>query len=151
MLSGPLKRSIIARIATLGLADPGDLGDTVQVSTAMQPNPERKAVFVSRTSWGQRDVLAERYVAYEQTIVVEVRVRVMQPGGDMDATEREAERIVSLIVAGVCADPDLTGGRGRIVATSGDADPVVLSPSPDPYVVVNLGLVFTATLNVMGA
>lgn len=150
ILSGPLKRSIMARIGTLDLADPDDLSDDVEVVPALVGEPRRKCVFGGRTTWSQRDVLAERNVAFEQTITFEVRVRVYLPGGDIDAAEREAERIVSVITAGVLAEPDLTGGRGRIVPTSGDADPVVALPDPEPAVIVNVGVVFTATLSVVG-
>jgi len=150
ILAGPLKRSILARVAGLDLATPGDLGDSVQVTPTLAPEPERKAVYGGRTTWIQRDVLAERNVAYEQTITFEVRVRVVDLGDDVDAAEKEAERIVSLVVAGVAAEPDLTGGRGRIVATSGDSDPVVATPGPTPVVIVNLGVVFTTTLSVLG-
>lgn len=151
IMSGPVKRSIMARIAGLQLGTPGDLGDTVQVSATFPPEPERKCVFGGRTAWVQRDVLAERNMAFEQTITFEVRVRVVQPGGDIDDVEREAERIVSAITSGVLAAPDLTGGRGRIVPSSGDADPIVVTPSPEPSVTVNVGLTFTVTLSVVGA
>lgn len=151
ILAGPVKRSIIARIASLDLADPSDLGDSVQVAAALPPEPERKCVFGGRTRWVQRDMLAERNAASEQVITFEVRVRVVQPGDDIDGTEREAERIVSLVSAGVLASPDLTGGAGRIVATSGDADPIVIAPSPEPLVTVNLAVTFTVTLSVVGA
>lgn len=150
ILAGPLKRSIMARIASLDLADPTDLGDEVEVTAALVGEPMRKSVFGGRTTWVQRDVLAERNVAFEQVITFEVRVRVAVPGGDVDAADREAERIVSLITAGVLAEPDLCGGRGRIVPTSGDADPVVALPDPEPQVIVNVGVVFTATLSVAG-
>ena len=149
-LSGPVKRSIMARIAALDLADPSDLGDSVQVSPALYPEPERKAVFGGATRWVQRDVLAERNVAFDQVITFEVRVRVVQPGDDIDGTEKEAERILSLVTDGVLANPDLTSGKGRIVPSSGDSDPIVLSPSPEPQVTVNLGVVFTVTISVLG-
>jgi hypothetical protein len=150
ILAGPVKRSIIARIAALELADPSDLGDSVQVEATLPPEPERKCVFGGRTQWVQRDVLAERYAASEQVISFEVRVRVVQPGDDIDGTEKEAERIVSLVASGVLLNPDLTGGRGRIVPSSGTSDPVVVTPSPEPSVTVNLGLTFTVTLSVVG-
>jgi len=149
ILAGPLKRSIMARIASLDLADYP--GDEIEVSAVLPPEPMRKTVFGGRTTWIQREVLAERYVAFEQTLTFEVRVRVVEPGDDADAAELEAERIVSLITSGVLAEPDLTGGRGRIVPTSGDSDPIVVTPAPDPQVIVNVGLTFTATLSVVGA
>jgi hypothetical protein len=150
-LAGPVKRSIMARIAQLELADPSDLGDSVQVSATLPPEPERKCVFGGATRWVQRDVLAERNVAFEQVITFDVRCRVVQPGDDIDGTEREAERILSAVADGVLANPDLTAGRGRIVPSSGDSDPIVLIPNPEPQVTVNLGLTFTVTLSVMGA
>lgn len=150
LLVGPVKRSIIARIRTLQLADPDDLGDSVQVEPTLPPDPERKCVFGGRAQWVQRDVLAERNVAFEQTITFEVRVRVVAPGGDIDAADREAERIMSLVASGVLANPDLTGGRGRIVPSSGDSDPIVVSPLPEPSVTVNIGMTFTVTLSVVG-
>jgi hypothetical protein len=150
VLSGPVKRSIMARIASLDLADPDDLGDSVQVAATLPPEPERKCVFGGATRWTQRDVLAERNTAFEQVITFEVRCRVVQPGGDVDGTEREAERILSIVSDGVLALPDLTGGRGNIVPSSGDSDPIVLSPGPDPKVTVNLGMTFTVTLSVLG-
>lgn len=148
ILAGPMKRSIMARIASLDLGDYP--GDEVEVSATLPPEPARKAVFGGRTTWLQRDVLAERNIAFEQVVTFEVRVRVVEPGDDADGAEKEAERIVSLITTGVLAEPDLTGGRGRIVPTSGDNDPIVVTPSPDPNVIVNIGLVFTATLSVVG-
>jgi hypothetical protein len=151
ILAGPLKRSIMSRIATLDLADPAVPGDDVEVVPALAGEPDRKCVFGGRTSWVQRETTAERNTTFEQTISFEVRVRVYEPGGDVDDVEREAERIVSLVTAGVCADPDLTGGRGRIVPTSGDSDPVVALPDPDPAVIVNLSVVFTVTIASVGA
>lgn len=150
ILAGPLKRSIIARIASLDLDDPADLSDEVEVVAALVGEPARKCVFGGRTTWVQRDVLAERNTAFEQVVTFEVRVRVFLPGGEVDEADREAERIVSLITAGVLANPDLTGGRGRIVPTSGDSDPVIAYPDPDPAVIVNVGVVFTATLSTVG-
>lgn len=141
----------MSRIAALDLGDPSDLGDEVNVVPALTGEPGRKTVFGGRTTWVQRDVLAERNVAFEQTITFEVRVRVVVPGGDVDAADREAERIVSAITAGVLAEPDLCAGRGRIVPTSGDADPVVATPDPEPQVIVNVGVVFTATLAAGGS
>lgn len=151
ILTGPLKRSIMSRIANLGLADPNNLADWVQVESTMPADPERKCVFGGRTSWQQTSLLAERNAAFQQVITFEVRIRVAIPGGDPDEADKEAERIQALIAWGVCADPDLTGGRGRIVATSGDSDPIVVIPDPEPGVIVNMGLTFTATLAVVGA
>lgn len=150
ILAGPFKRSIISRIQSLDLADPADPTDEVMVVPALTGEPGLKTVFGGRTTWVQRDVLAERNVAFEQTITFEVRVRVVAPGGEVDDAEREAERILSAVTSGVLANPDLTGGRGRLVPSSGDADPVVATPDPDPQVIVNVGVVFTATLSMVG-
>lgn len=150
ILAGPLKRSIIARIDSLTLTNPAIPGDEVQVEATLPPEPMPKCVFGGRTTWVQRDVLAERNVSFEQTVTFEVRVRVVESGDDADGAEKEAERIVSLITSGVLANPDLTGGAGRIVPSSGDADPVVATPGPEPVVIINLGLVFTAILSVVG-
>lgn len=151
ILAGPFKRSIMARIGGLDLAAPSDLGDVVEVSATLPPEPERKCVYGGRTTWVQRDVLAERNIAFEQTVTFEVRVRVVELGDDADHAEMEAERILSLITSGVLAGPDLAGGLGRIVPTSGDADPVVAMPAPEPQVTVNLSVTFTATLSMVGA
>lgn len=151
ILAGPFKRSVIARLRTLDLTDPDVPNDEVQVEPTLPPEPSFKCVYGGRTTWTQRDVLAERNVAFEQTITFEVRVRVMLSGDDADGAELEAERIVSLVASGVLAQPDLTGGRGRIVPSSGDSDPVVVTPGPEPLVIVNLSLVFTTVLSLVGA
>lgn len=148
ILAGPLKRSIIARIASLDLA--GYPGDEVEVAATMPPEPERKCVFGGRTTWAQRGILGEPNIAFEQVITFEVRVRVVEPGDDADGAEKEAERIISAVTVGVLQQPSLTGGRGTIVPSSGDADPVVVTPGPEPAVTVNLSVVFTATLAVTG-
>ncbi len=149
LIHGQLKRTILARIEALDLSD--DLGEPVQVLAAPAAQLDRQAVYPGVVRWSQRELTAERSLAMQQTITVEIRIRVEHGDGDIDNAEMRAEATQRAIAAGVVAEPFLLGGAGSLVATSGDADPTVVAPDPDPKVIVNLGLTFTAVVNTGGA
>lgn len=144
---GVLRRLIVARIANLGLVD--ETGQPIQVQTNLPPGIERRCVYAQPARWVMSETtVAERALVATQIITVEVRIRVEEPGGDIDDAERIAEEIQSAIASGVTTHPEAIGldQRGRIETSSGDADPTVVAPDPESRVIVNLGLVFTITL-----
>lgn len=144
ILSGPMKRSIMARIASLSL------GDDVQVARTLPAEPERKCVYGGRVRWSQREITDQKAMVFVQTITFEVRVRVLDLGDDVDGTEAEAERILSAISDGVVAAPSLVGTVGTLVASAGDQDPTMLAPGPEPSVVANLSVTFVVTVTTGG-
>lgn len=146
LIHGTLKRAILERIRELALTD-SDTGLPVQVSPTMPPVIERRCVYAGAVRWSQTELTAERAAVTRQTVTVEIRIRSEDAGGDIDKAERDAEALQSAIAAGVVREPFILGDAGSLVATSGDADPTVVAPDPDPKVIVNLGIIFTATVN----
>lgn len=151
LLHGSVKRSIMARIATLAAsAVPGDALYGVQVSRSLPPEPERQCVYGGRLRFAQAALLAERNVANQQTIQFDVRIRVVDLGDDVDGTEDIAEAIEQAVAAGVVADPSLVGGYGRIGVVAGDSDPTMVMPGPEPTVTVNRVLTVEVSVALAG-
>jgi hypothetical protein len=144
ILSGKMKRSIMARIGNL------NLGDEVQVSSTLPAEPDRKCVYGGRVRWAQREITDMKGVVFVQTITFEVRVRVFDLGDDVDGVEAEAERIISAVADGVVALPSLVGTAGTLVASAGDQDPTMLSPGPEPSVAANFSVTFVVTVTTGG-
>lgn len=144
LLHGPIKRAIIERIRSLDLVD--DEGLPVQVESTLPQNPERLCVYPGAPRWTLSEPVAERSLMTQQVITLPFRIRVELPGGGVEEAERVAEALQARIAAGVVAEPYLLANAGSLLATSGDSDPTVLAPDPDSRVIVNLGLVFTATV-----
>lgn len=143
LLTWAAKRTIIARLqAVQALAESGDPLADAQIVYALPDEPDRVCVYGGRARSTRRQVSAERNALHEEIVVVEVRVRVFEPGDDQQSTEAVAEAVaqrVSQVVAGIEA-------MGTVGVTATDQDPTVVSPDPDPYVVVNLVLSVTLAL-----
>lgn len=144
ILAGPVKRSIMARIESL------PLGDDVQVARSLPADPDRKCVYGGRLRWSQGEVTDQHAMVFTQIITFEVRIRVVDLGDDADDVERQAEEILAAIADGVVAAPSLVGTYGSIVASSGDQDPTVVAPNPEPSVTANFALTFTITVTTGG-
>ena len=121
----------------------------VQVAYALPDAPDRLIVYGSRARSVRQQVSAEHGVLYREDIVVDVRIRVYQPGDDAEDAERTAEQIAQRVSAAVSAEPRLV--RGTVGVTATDADPTVTVPDPDPSVVVNLLLSVTLSMTSGGA
>lgn len=147
LLHGAMKRAVMARIADLAdAAGPADALYGVQVSPHLPPEPDRKCVYGGRLRFTQRPLMGERNVANEQTIVFDIRVRVVELGDDVDETESTAESIEQAIAVGLVAPPSLTGSGGWLDVVAGDSDPTVVSPNPEPAVTVNRVLTVQAVV-----
>lgn len=149
LLHGLLKRAVMARLADL--TDPGDPLHGVQVATAMPPEPERLCVFAGRARFVRREVTDMRAGLFEHTVTFEIRIRVVELGGDIDAAEKIGEDIAAAVAAAVSAGPSLVGTAGTIAVTGGDSDPTVIAPSPEPSVTVNQSVTVTAVVVKAGA
>lgn len=140
------KRSVISRIqawADVAAADDPLYG--VQIEYALPAEPERVCVYGGRVRSTRTQAGGEHALMFREDIVIEVRVRVYEVGGDPEDTERTAEGIAQRIAVAVSAEPRITAGS--VAVTSTDADPTVLSGDPEPAVTVNV--VLTVTLSML--
>jgi hypothetical protein len=144
------KRSIIARIQAWAdmQEGTGQPLDGVQVAYSLPPEPERVCVYGGRARGSRVPSAAERNVLFREDVTVDVRVRVVELGDDVEGAERTAEQIAQQVAAAVQADPPLV--QGRIYVAAVDADPTAISPGPEPSVTVNVGLSVILALQ-MGA
>lgn len=153
LIHGAVRRSVIGRIQDWrDAATPSSALYDVQVEQALPPEPERVTVYGGRLAWTRAEVLAERNVAHTMTITYDVRVRVVELGDDIASAEARADAIEDAVTRAIQADPPLAGGSGRVVVTSGDADPVVIGIGGDGFtaVTVNRGITVTVTITAAG-
>jgi hypothetical protein len=151
-VKGAVRRSVIGRIADYAeQAEPGGALHGVEVAAAMPPEPTRRLVYGGVLRWVRRDVLAERNAAHELVMTFDVRVRVVELGDDIAEAELIADRIEDAITDAVHANPPLAGAFGRVVVTSGDADPVVVGLDRDGFTLVTVNRGITVTVTIVAA
>lgn len=143
------KRSVISRIqAWSDVATADDPLYGIQIEYALPAEPERVCVYGSRVRSTRAQATGEHAVMFREDIVVEVRIRVYEPGGDPEDTERTAEGIAQRIAVAVSAEPRIAAGA--VAVTSTDQDPTVLTGDPEPAVTVNIVLTITLSVNTAG-
>jgi hypothetical protein len=153
LIAWAAKRAIIARItnwADPAIALPADPLYGVQVGYTLPPQPDRICVYGGRVRSVRAQATGEHASLFQEDVTVEVRVRVFEPGGDVEDTERVAEGIAQRIAAAVSAEPRLTS-TGAVAVTSTDADPTILSPDPEPSVTANVVLTVSLSMFTQGA
>jgi hypothetical protein len=158
----PIKRAIFARLRNISTGDapvwPGteplvSVGDThpVQVELFLPAEPDRITVYGTPLSFSRRVISGDsRQANFPQSIAtvqtetdrIEVRVRVYEPGEDVDNVDRTLGDMLSAVATAVLSDN--FGDRVSVTLTGGTQDPTTMAPNPDPYVIGNASLTFTA-------
>jgi len=157
----PLKRAVFARLAKVStgelsypgaealLSVPPDY--PVQVELALPREPDRVCVYGTPVSFSRRESSGEsaqgdfvQSVASVQVEVdrIEVRVRVYEPGDDFESVNRTLGNVCSAVTTAI--QSERFGERMRIYLAGGTEDPMAMHPAPEPYVVANAILAFTA-------
>jgi hypothetical protein len=140
------KRSIIARLSAQ--AEGGTL-DGVQVAYSLPPEPERQCVYGGRVRSVREQMTAEHSTQlFRSTTTVEIRVRVVELGDDVEEVDRTAEGICNAVAVAILAEPRIAGPGSQVGVTALDADPTAISPGPEPTVVANVGMIVTLVLPV---
>ncbi len=144
------KRVIAARIAERAAsAAEGDALAGVQVEYALPANPDRVCVYLGRARSSRALAAAEHNVLYREDVLVDVRIRVSQPGGDIEEVEGLVEDIANRVADVVSEEPRLAPG-GSVAVTVIDQDPTIVSPDPDSSVTVNAVLTVTLSMTLPG-
>ncbi len=162
VMSWPLKRSAFARLAKVaaGLEAPVMGAEAmvsappdrmVEVAQFLPAEPERICVFGTALSMSRREITGESRpgtIAYPggagqvETVRLEVRVRVFEPGEDVDSVDKTLGDICSAVATTILAKPLFE--QGRIYLSGMVQDPTALATLPEPSVTGNASLVFTA-------
>ncbi len=144
------KRVIRARIAERAVsAAEGDALAGVQVEYALPAHPDRVCVYLGRARSSRAPSTAEHNTLYREDVLVDVRIRVSLPGGDIEEAEGTVEDIANRIADVVSQEPRLAGPGGTVAVSVVDQDPTIVSPDPDSTVTVNA--VLTVSLSAMVA
>jgi hypothetical protein len=162
VMAWPLKRSAFARLSAIaGGTSPPPMGAeglvshppdrVVEVSQYLPAEPERICVFGTPLSASRRESSGEspRYAGniivsgvQVETVRLEVRVRVYEPGEDFDSVDRTLGDMCSAVATALLSSPLFEQGRMYLSGIS--QDPTALAPAPEPSVTGNASLVFTA-------
>lgn len=148
LLAWAAKRAVMARISAWADADYPGLVD-VQVTYALDANPERVSVYGGRVRSSRSQAGGEHAVIFREDVVIEVRIRVQVLDSDIEDAERQGEAIAQAIAVAVSAEPRISTGTVAVTAT--DQDPTIISPDPDPYATVNIVLSVSLSFNTAGA
>jgi hypothetical protein len=150
LLAWAAKRAVIARIQSW--ADQAATTDPlygVQVSYILPPDLERICVYGGQVRSVRTQVTGEHAVLFREDVTVEVRIRVFEPGGDVQDTEQVAEGIAQRISVAVSAEPRITVGSVAVAAM--EEDPPAMVGDPEPSVAVNVLLVVGLSMITPGA
>lgn len=155
----PLKRSIIARLAAhaagtnppppgaelLATGDPAY--SAVQVGTMLPAEPDRLCVFGAPLRLSRSEMTAEVNRQggglVDETVIVEIRVRVFQPGEDVDGVDRMLGDLVQAVAVAVLNGAPFIG-QGRIGLSSITQDPTAYVPNPEPSLTAYASMIFSA-------
>jgi hypothetical protein len=160
-MAWPLKRSAFARLGLIANGTQAPVSGAellvsstarpVQVSPFLPAEPDRICVFGTPLSASRREASGEspRYfggvmVSAVQVEVVrlEVRVRVYEPGEDVEGVDRTLGDMCSAVATALLSQPLMD--QGRLYLSGITQDPTALAPAPEPSVTGNASLVFTA-------
>jgi hypothetical protein len=148
LIAWAAKRSVVARIkAWADQAVQGDALYGVEVHYALPPNPDRVCVYAGRVRSSRTQASGEHAVLFREDVALDVRVRVQEPGGDVESAERAAEGICAAVASAVSAEPRIVGSGGSVAVAATDQDPTIVAPDPDSTVTVNA--VLTVSLSLM--
>jgi hypothetical protein len=161
VMAWPLKRSAFARLAQIAAGErPAPLGAEALVSAPLRPvqvelflpaEPDRICVFGTPLSFSRREFTGESgrgtlpglmAVGQVESVRLEVRVRVYEPGEDFESVDRTVGDVCSAVASAVLSEPLFE--QGRIYLSGGSQDPTAMAPAPEPSVTGNALIVFTA-------
>jgi hypothetical protein len=161
VMAWPLKRSAIARLskiadgsASVPMGAERLVSSTdrpVQVAMYLPAEPDRICVFGTPLSASRREASGEspRYTGNVlvtgvqiETVRLEIRVRVYEPGEDYDSVDQTLGDVCSAVASAILSAPLME--QGSIYLSGVTQDPTALAPSPEPSVTGNAALVFTA-------
>jgi hypothetical protein len=164
IIAWPLKRSVIARLRAIAtgakVPPPGaellasghpEFCVPTQVEYFLPSEPDRLCVYGTAIRSARRDVTADRTVSFPtasvvglqvETVTLELRVRVFSPGEDVEAVDAVTGQLCQAVATVVTGTSFFE--QGTIGLTSIIQDPAVIAPNPEPSVISNVSLVFTA-------
>jgi hypothetical protein len=161
VMAWPLKRSAFSRLAKVANGTASvPMGAELLVSSADRPvqvelflpaEPDRICVFGTPLSASRRESSGEspRYAGnvmvsaiQVETIRLEVRVRVFEPGEDFDSVDKTLGDMCSAVATALLSAPLME--QGRMYLSGITQDPTAIAPTPEPSVTGNASLVFTA-------
>lgn len=160
VLAWPLKRSAIARLKAIAAGtQPPPMGAELLVATAVRPvevshvlpaEPDRICVFGTPLSGSRREASGERQsgplvtAVQVESVRLEIRVRVYEPGEDVEGVDRTLGDMMSAVASALLSTPLFE--QGRMYLSGFSQDPTALRASPEPSVTGNASLTFTAEL-----
>lgn len=130
------KRAVIARLTV----ELGGLDDPIQVSYAFPVDPERRIVYGATARTTRSQALAEWTAAVNETAVIDIWLRVEEPGGDVESTEEGLEELSGLVLGVLYSGSDLGGGFTFADVTSAVLPEASIVGGPDPTVISRLQL-----------
>lgn len=133
--------NILAYVAKRALIDAIDTllaSDTVQVSYAAPGDLGEAAVYAGGMRGTQADAVAESGVATDETVIIDVIVRIYQPGNDGEAADRAVENLADQVIGYLAANPALAGGLTIAGVASYDAPMPEFTASPEATVTSTL-------------
>lgn len=161
VMAWPLKRSAFARLKLIAAGtQPPPQGAELLVSSVDRPvqveqflpaEPDRICVFGAPLSASRREASGEspRYAGNVmvsglqiETVRLEIRVRVYEPGEDVDGVDRTLGDMCSAVATAILSSPLIE--QGRLYLSGVTQDPTALAPPPEPSVTGNGSLTFTA-------
>ncbi len=163
--SWALKRSVIGRLRNLasGALTPyagtdilaeghPEFGGPVQIAYYLPAAPDRLCVYGTSMRAGRQPITGEGSGLYAtgqafgmsvETVSLELRVRCHSPGDDVEAVDAVSSRLCQAVASAVLDGPALFQ-QGTMILQTINQDPTILAPQPEPSVITNVSLLFTA-------
>lgn len=127
------KRALIDFLTT-------ELGPEVQVSYMFPAAPERLIVHAGAARFTRSQALAEWAQAVEETVVVDIWLRVQELGGDLRVADQKCEDLAGLVIGALSSPRGIGAGLTFSDVTSGTNPQPVAAPNPEPTITSTLVL-----------
>lgn len=142
-----LKRSVFARLTAHAAGIGAPVGvealDGVQVAYVLPGEPERVCVYGTRVRL-TRVRNDEEHTQFRETVPLEIWVRAMQPGEDVEAVDALVETTCAAVATSLLSSPLFSLGTLSLTAVT--CDNATIAPSPEPGVTISAQMLFTAEL-----
>lgn len=152
LLAWPIKRLALATLAEVadGSTPPpsgaaplvATVARPVQVAHFLPTNPERVCVYGTPIRATARELTAEDPSVTGQTALIEIRVRIYEPGEDIEGVDQALGEMCTAVASVLLSAPLFPAGRIWLSAMA--QEPQEFTPNPEPSVTGVASLVFSA-------
>ena len=117
--------------------------DTAQVAYSFPGNPDRTLVYGGGARFTRAPVTAESSSPAAETAVIDIWLRVEEPGGDVREAEQMVETLAVTVIGALYTHRLVGTGFTFVDVSTGVAPTSVVSATPTPTIVARLQLQVT--------